>query len=112
MTARSSSGWSRPHSRTSASTSRPRSVPTPEIKLVVFDWAGTTIDFGCLAPAGAFVAAFAARGVTVSVAEARGPMGRAKKDHVRDLLRNPAVAERWKLATGGDWSEPDVDALY
>ena len=87
-------------------------MPTPEIKLVVFDWAGTTIDFGCLAPAGAFVAAFAARGVMVSVAEARGPMGRAKKDHVRDLLRNPAVAARWKLATGGDWSEPDVEALY
>ena len=29
---------------------------TPEIRLVVFDWAGTTIDFGCMAPADAFVA--------------------------------------------------------
>ena len=30
-----------------------------DIRLVVFDWAGTVIDFGCRAPTGAFVAAFA-----------------------------------------------------
>ena len=28
---------------------------TPGVRLAVLDWAGTTIDFGCLAPAGAFV---------------------------------------------------------
>ena len=42
-----------------------------EIKLVVFDWAGTTIDHGCLAPAGAFVTSFATKGVSVTLAEAR-----------------------------------------
>lgn len=84
----------------------------PEIKLVVLDWAGTVIDFGCLAPAGAFVAAFAGAGVTVSVAEARGPMGLHKKDHIRAMLRVPAIGERWRAATGKPWAEADVDDLY
>jgi len=87
-------------------------VPTREIKLVVFDWAGTTIDYGCMAPAGAFVAAFAARGVAVTLAEARAPMGLHKKDHIRAMLRHPDVAARWKQATGGDWTETDVEVLY
>jgi phosphonoacetaldehyde hydrolase len=88
-------------------------VPTPpEIKLVVFDWAGTTIDFGCLAPSGAFVAAFAAVGVGVTSAEARGPMGLHKKDHIRAMLRTESVGAKWRAATGSDWSEADVEALY
>lgn len=87
------------------------SVPR-EIRLVVLDWAGTVIDFGCLAPSGAFVAAFAEVGVSVSVAEARGPMGLHKKDHIRAMLRVPAIGERWTSATGKAWAEADVDSLY
>ena len=82
-----------------------------EVKLVVFDWAGTTVDFGCLAPAGAFVAAFAVRGVAVPVAEARGPMGLHKKDHIRAMLAGP-TGERWRAAVGRDWSEADVEDMY
>lgn len=89
-------------------------MPThpPEIKLVVFDWAGTTIDFGSCAPAGAFVASFAARGVAVTSAEARAPMGLHKKDHIRAMLTNPAVAGRWRAAVGRGWTEADVEDLY
>jgi phosphonoacetaldehyde hydrolase len=88
-------------------------VPTPlEIKLVVFDWAGTTIDFGCMAPSGAFVAAFAAKGVAVSLAEARGPMGLHKKDHIRAMLRTESVSAKWRAAAGRDWTEDDVNDLY
>jgi phosphonoacetaldehyde hydrolase len=88
-------------------------VPTPlEIKLVVFDWAGTTIDFGCMAPVGAFVASFAAKGVAVTSAEARGPMGSHKKDHIRAMLRTQSVSAKWRAATGRDWTEADVEELY
>ena len=88
-------------------------MPTPlEIKLVVFDWAGTTIDFGCMAPAGAFVATFAARGVNVTPAEARGPMGLHKMDHIRAMLRTESVSAKWRAATGRDWTEADVEELY
>ena len=84
----------------------------PEIKLVVFDWAGTTIDFGCLAPAGAFIAAFQQRGITVTQAEARAPMGLHKKEHMRVMLREPDLAQRWRAHIGRDWTEADIDDLY
>jgi phosphonoacetaldehyde hydrolase len=86
-------------------------TPLP-IQLVVLDWAGTTIDFGCMAPTGAFVASFAAQGVAVTLAEARGPMGVHKKDHIRAMLRTAAVSAKWRAATGRDWTEADVDDLY
>ena len=83
-----------------------------KIKLVVFDWAGTLLDFGCQAPAGAFVAAFAQRGIAVTLAEARRPMGLHKKDHIRAMLQTPELAARWKAQTGSDHTEADVESLY
>jgi phosphonoacetaldehyde hydrolase len=80
--------------------------------LVVFDWAGTTIDYGCFAPVSAFVEAFASRGVEVTTAEARGPMGLHKRDHIRAMLQMPQVAERWRRTHARDWNDSDVDDLY
>ncbi len=85
---------------------------TSELKAVVFDWAGTVVDFGSRAPMGVFVETFARFGVELTVAEARGPMGLAKRDHVAALLREPAIAERWKLARGSAPAQSDVDAVY
>lgn len=85
---------------------------TAEIRLAVFDWAGTTIDFGCLAPAGAFIRAFAERGVTVTLAETRGPMGLHKKEHIRKMFQTPSVAEKWRAVSSQDWTEADVEDLY
>jgi phosphonoacetaldehyde hydrolase len=59
-----------------------------------------------------FVAAFARHGVEVSPAEARGPMGVPKRDHVRELFRLPAVAARWRAAHGRGWREEDVESVY
>ena len=84
----------------------------PEIKLVVFDWAGTTIDFGCQAPAGAFVACFARRGVDVTLGEAREPMGLHKKDHIRAMLETESVAAKWRTALARNWDETDIEELY
>jgi phosphonoacetaldehyde hydrolase len=85
---------------------------TTGVRLVVFDWAGTAVDFGCFGPVDAMTRAFAASGVAVGVAEVRGPMGLSKKDHVRELLRMPAVTNRWRGAHGRDWTEADVDTVY
>jgi phosphonoacetaldehyde hydrolase len=84
----------------------------PRIALVIFDWAGTTIDFGCLAPVTAFVEAFARHGVRVTTAEARAPMGLDKRDHIAAMLRTTAVAERWRQTRARDATEPDIDSLY
>jgi phosphonoacetaldehyde hydrolase len=82
------------------------------LRAVVFDWAGTTIDFGAWAPLGPFVQVFAGRGVEVSVAEARAPMGLHKKDHLRAMLEAPAVARRWAKVRGREWGEADLEGMY
>lgn len=82
------------------------------IRLVIFDWAGTTVDFGSCAPAGAFVEAFARMNVPVTMAEARAPMGLHKKEHLRVMLREPALGQRWRDLRGKPWGEADIDELY
>jgi phosphonoacetaldehyde hydrolase len=82
------------------------------IRLVVFDWAGTTVDHGSRAPVMPFVRAFAARGVEVTSEEARGPMGLSKKDHLRALLQVPGIARRWRERHGSDATEDDIEDLY
>ena len=62
------------------------------LKAAVFDWAGTVIDHGSQAPMGAFVAAFAQFGVTISIAQARGPMGLPKRDHIATRCRRSRPA--------------------
>ena len=82
------------------------------IRLVIFDWAGTAVDHGSRAPVMPIVRAFATRGVEVTAEEAQGPMGLGKKDHLRALLRTPAVARRWRERHGGEATEFDLDELY
>ena len=45
------------------------------IKAVIFDWAGTMVDFGCMAPVEALIEAFAAHGVAITAADARRDLG-------------------------------------
>ena len=85
---------------------------TSVLKAVIFDWAGTVVDFGCVAPIEALVAAFAAEGVPVTAAEARRDMGRAKLDHVWALLDHPPVAARWRDAKGAAPTVTDRDRIY
>lgn len=82
------------------------------VSTAIFDWAGTVLDFGCIAPVTAFREAFAQDGVQITEAEARAPMGAAKREHVEAILAQPAVAERWQLAKGGASTQTDVDRLY
>lgn len=85
---------------------------TGQVQLAVFDWAGTTIDFGCIAPAGAFTALFARHGLRATVEEARGPMGMHKRDHIRTMLAMPALARQWVETHGQPSTEADVEALF
>lgn len=82
------------------------------VQAVILDWAGTTVDFGSLAPAAVFVEVFARQGVAISLEEARGPMGLPKKDHIRELTREPAIARRWQERHGRLPQETDVEAMY
>lgn len=82
------------------------------LQAVIFDWAGTIVDYGSRAPAMVFVETFQQFDVEISLAEARTPMGMAKKDHIRAITRLPGVAERWQEAHGRLPTEDDVTAMY
>jgi len=84
----------------------------PPIQLVVFDWAGTTVDFGSQAPAAAFKSVFAEHGVEVTDAEARAPMGFNKRQHLVAMLDQPRIDALWKSVHGRAWNEGDVDQMY
>lgn len=83
------------------------------LKAIVFDWAGTTVDYGSCAPASVFQEIFASRGVPITAAQAREPMGRAKRDHIAAIGSMPAVDEAWRARHAGQpVSEADIDAMY
>ena len=85
---------------------------TSTIVAVVFDWAGTMVDFGCMAPVESLRTAFAGGGVEITDAEARRDMGMAKRDHIRAILAMDRVADAWTAANGRDPTDFDVDQLH
>jgi phosphonoacetaldehyde hydrolase len=70
------------------------------------------VDHGSQAPMGAFVRAFEEFGVAITIDEARGPMGMAKRDHVQAILKNPRVAALWEERHGNPPGEAEVDRVY
>ncbi len=86
--------------------------PGRRLRAVILDWAGTTQDFGSLAPVVAFVEVFRRFGVEISTAQARGPMGISKLDHVRALAADPEIAAEWGRVHGQPCSEADVQRMY
>lgn len=82
------------------------------LKAAVFDWAGTTIDFGCLAPAAAFTELFKRYSIDATPAEARGPMGMHKRDHIATMLGIERLATQWQQVHGAPPSDADVERLF
>lgn len=82
-----------------------------KIKGIILDWAGTIVDFGSLAPMGAFVELFAKHQIEISVAEARVPMGLPKIDHIVALGTMPAVAQQWLNIYGRSFQYKDAQNL-
>ncbi len=82
------------------------------IKMVVFDWAGTMVDYGCMGPTQVFIQVFSDFGIQVTTAEAREPMGLAKKDHVARILDMPNVSKQWNEKYGALPTSNDVNEIY
>jgi len=83
-----------------------------KLQAVLFDWAGTTVDYGSRAPTAVFIEIFRRRGVDITVAEARGPMGMAKREHIAAVLHLPRVRQLWTEAQGRAPVDGDVQAMY
>jgi phosphonoacetaldehyde hydrolase len=79
---------------------------------VILDWAGTTVDFGSLAPVAALQRVFEAGGVPVTAAEVREHMGTLKKDQIRSICAGARVAAEWSARHGNLPAEADVERLF
>lgn len=82
-----------------------------KIECIIMDWAGTAVDYGCFAPVAAFLKAFEEIGITITMEQARRPMGMAKIDHIRELFKMEGVGERFEELYGHTWTEEDVIAM-
>ena len=83
-----------------------------QIEAVILDWAGTTMDYGCVAPVVAFRELFQREGVPISIVEARAPMGTHKREHIRQILQQAAVRQRWLEANGAHPNDDDVERMF
>ena len=83
-----------------------------KIELVVFDWAGTTVDYGSSAPSEVFERIFSAASLHLSKEEINRPMGLEKKAHIRELLASESGRSQWQKQYGCSWCEEDVENLY
>ena len=82
------------------------------IRAVIFDWAGTTLDFGCMAPAVVFQKVYEKAGVPISMEEARVPMGAHKRVHIGLISEIPSVRRRWVDAHGSDPVDEDIGKMF
>src|SRR6188768_850916 len=83
-----------------------------QLKAVIFDWAGVTVDYGSRAPTEVFIEIFRRRGIDITSAEARGPMGLAKRDHIAAIAALPRIAAQWHALHTHEPTDQDVQAMY
>ena len=79
---------------------------------VIFDWAGTTVDYGSFAPVQAFAEAFQAHGIVPTLQELRGPMGLPKLDHIRAMFSMDRISKLWEKQQGRSWKEEDAERVF
>ena len=79
---------------------------------IIFDWAGTTVDFGSMTPVVVFQEIFAKRGIAVTNEEIRRPMGMLKWNHIQAMLDMPRIRGEWRRRFRSEPQDWDVDTLY
>lgn len=83
-----------------------------KIEAVIFDWAGTTVDYGCFAPVQAFVEVFCHFGIEPTTEEVREPMGMLKRDHIKTMLQMERIHDLWVEKYKREADEADIDKMY
>jgi phosphonoacetaldehyde hydrolase len=96
------------------------------IKLVILDIAGTVCDgpqdlrhlfpnddgLAVKGPVIVFERMFRKFKMDLDWATIRRPMGRFKKDHLRDILSIPEVSEQFRKINGRNWTEQDISEMF
>lgn len=82
------------------------------IKAVIFDWAGTIVDYGSMAPVMAFVELFKKRGIEVTPNIVRLGMGLDKKEHTKVIMNHPRVISQWIEVYQRKPNKIDIDEAF
>jgi phosphonoacetaldehyde hydrolase len=82
------------------------------LQAAILDWAGTTVDFGSMAPVRVIQQLFAEHGVPLSGEESRAFMGMPKRDHIAHTLQMPRVRAAWSEVHGEAPGEAAVRLIY
>lgn len=82
------------------------------IEAVIFDWAGTTVDYGCFAPVRAFIEVFEEYGISPTIDETRKPMGMLKWDHIKTMMSMPRINKLWVEKYNRDFTDKDIDEMH
>jgi phosphonoacetaldehyde hydrolase len=90
----------------------PETIHANRLKALVLDWAGTTVDFGSLAPARTLRQVFGRAGIQLADDEIRRDMGLPKKDHIGQILSMPRVRDAWLALRGRRPTSADVEDVY
>jgi len=83
-----------------------------KVKTIILDWAGTTVDFGSMAPVAAFREAFNAVGLSPGDDLIRCFMGLPKKEHIRKMLRCEEMIAAFQERHGQVPGESVVELVY
>ncbi len=83
-----------------------------QIEAVIFDWAGTTVDYGCMAPIYAMQEAFATHKLVITLDEIRKPMGMLKIDHIKAVLEMERVKIHFHEIHHRQPIHADVQEIY
>lgn len=82
-----------------------------KVSAVIFDWAGTIVDFGSLQPALAFRDLFLVFGIDVTLDLIRKYMGMDKRSHLAEMLGNDSINNSWQYKYNRKPNNNDVEHL-
>jgi phosphonoacetaldehyde hydrolase len=83
-----------------------------QLRAIMLDWAGTTVDHGSIAPVVALQTLFKQHGIDLSSEDARRDMGLLKQDHIAAILALSNIRQKWLEITGREPEAADVHALF
>ncbi|MCD9022938.1 phosphonoacetaldehyde hydrolase [Cohnella silvisoli] len=83
-----------------------------KVQGIIMDWAGTVVDYGCMAPVHVFLDIFRSKGIEPTMEEVRAPMGLLKWDHIQKMLEMPRIGKLFEERMGRPYTDSDVDHLH
>ena len=82
------------------------------VRACILDWSGTVSDKYVISPAKTFIEAFSLKGIQVSMAQARKPMGIRKDLHITEIAKEFDIIKQWENQYGRSITDEDIQDIY